>query len=237
MTTEPFISAHQDPEGESPWALQCVVNEATEFSENALSQALAVAVLHFLDAARENPEWASAVERWKQGRIRKILRRARNAKWEKLANEEGITTIHNGIEIRVFVPSAMDAIPAAIKKCQVSGITVKENEYLDTEDFFSSLAIFSNRSLDMSPGKAAVACAHVAHLMSEQLLPEDYDKWKSRGFPLFTSTLGEVGEWLENFADVVIHDGGLTEVEPGSITAIGIWTAAEDNNVTEGREI
>lgn len=230
MTTEPFISAHADPEGESPWALQCVVNEATEFSENALSQALALAVLHFLDATRENPEWASAVARWKQGRIRKILRRARNAKWDKLSNEEGVTTIHNGIEIRVFVPSAMDSIPAAIKKCQVSGITATENEYLSSTNELPALAIFSNRSLSMSPGKAAVACAHVAQLMSEQLLPEDYAEWKSLGFPLWTSTLGQTNPWIEQFADVVIHDGGLTEVEPGSITAIGIWNtrAAEE---------
>lgn len=232
MTTEPFISAHQDPEGESPWALQCVVNESTEFSENALSQALAVAVLHFLDAARENSEWASAVERWKQGRIRKILRRARNAKWDKLANEEGVSTIHNDIEIRVFVPSAMDAIPSAIKKCQVSGITVKENEYLETSEGLPNLAIFSNRSLEMSPGKAAVACAHVAHLMSEQLLPEDYNEWKALGFPLWTSTLEQVNPWIESFADVVIHDGGLTEVEPGSITAIGVWNTRAEEEVS-----
>lgn len=231
MTTEPFISAHQDPEGESPWALQCVVNEATEFSENALSQALALAVVHFLDEAKSNAEWTTAVERWKQGRIRKILRRARNAKWDKLAHEAGVTTVHNGIEIRVFVPSAMDVIPAAIKKCQVSGITVKENEYLKSEDTLPCLAIFSNRTLEMSPGKAAVACAHVAHLMSEKLLPEDYDKWKSLGFPLWTSTLGQVNPWIESFADVVIHDGGLTEVEPGSITAIGVWMSRYEGEI------
>ena len=233
MTTEPFISAHADPEGESPWALQCVVNEATEFSENALAQATALAVLHFLDKAKENPEWAEAVTRWKQGRIRKILRRARNAKWDKLAQEEGVTTIHNGIEIRVFVPSAMDAIPANIKKCQVSGITAKENEYIKTTNPLPFLAIFSNRSLNMSPGKAAIACAHVAQLMSEQLTEEDYNAWKQEGFPLWTSTLGQVQPWLEKFADVIIHDGGLTEVEPGSITAIGMWNTKAEEEVED----
>jgi peptidyl-tRNA hydrolase len=228
MTTEPFISAHEDPEGESPWALQCVVNESAEFSENALSQATALAVLNFLDEARTNPEWASAVARWKQGRIRKILRRARNSKWDKLANEAGVTTTHHGVTVRVFVPSAMDSIPPAIKKCQVSGITATENEYLPSTNALPFLAIFSNRSLSMSPGKAAVACAHVAQLMSEQLLEEDYAEWKSLGFPLWASTLGQTNSWIEQFADVVIHDGGLTEVEPGSITAIGIWnTRAE----------
>lgn len=231
MTTEPFISAHEDPEGESPWALQCVVNEATEFSENALAQATALAVLNFLDEARENPEWTKAVERWKQGRIRKILRRARNAKWDKLANEAGVTTEHNGISVRVFVPSAMDSIPTNIKKCQVSGITATENEYLTSTNELPALAIFSNRSLSMSPGKAAIACAHVAQLMSEQLLPEDYQQWKSLGFPLWTSTLGQTNSWIEQFADVVIHDGGLTEVEPGSITAIGIWNTRATEEV------
>lgn len=223
MTTEPFISAHADPEGESPWALQCVVNEAHEFTVNELSQALAHAVLNFLEEAKTNDEWTKAVERWKLGRIRKILRRARNAKWDKLANEEGVTTVFNGIEIRVFVPSAMDAIPSNIKKCQVSGITAKENEYIKTSFKGAFLSIMSNRSLEMSPGKSAVACAHVAQLMAEKLTAEDYSIWKEEGFPIWTSTLGKVEPWIDNFADVVIHDGGLTEVEPGSITAIGIW--------------
>lgn len=229
MTTEPFISAHEDPEGESPWALQCVVEETSDFNEQELSQALAVAVLNFLDAAKDNPEWSAAVTRWKQGRIRKILRRARNARWTKLEDEQGVTTVTNGISIRVFVPSAMDAIPANIKKCQVSGLNVNPKISLATMDGQATISI--NSALDMSPAKAAVACAHVAQLMSEQLSEEAYLLWKKSEFamdidyldvPLFIETNAPVG--IDEIADVVIYDGGLTEVEPGSITAVGIWT-------------
>lgn len=229
MTTEPFISAHEDPEGESPWALQCVVEETADFNEQELSQALSVAVLNFLDAAKDNAEWSAAVARWKQGRIRKILRRARNARWTKLEEDQGLTTVTNGISIRVFVPSAMDSIPANIKKCQVSGLNVNPNISLAAMDGQATISI--NSALDMSPAKAAVACAHVAQLMSEQLSDEAYLLWKKSEFamdidyldvPLFIETNAPVG--IDEIADVVIYDGGLTEVEPGSITAVGIWT-------------
>lgn len=231
MTTEPFISAHSDPEGESPWALQCVVNESTEFSENALAQAQALAVVNFLDAARSNPEWAATVDRWKQGRIRKIIRRAKNAKWDKLESLEGVTTTYNGISIRVFVPSSMDEIPAPIKKCQVSGIKITENEYLDKPKELPFLMAFFNRSLNMSPGKTAVACSHVSHLMAEQLTSEDYLAWKTNGFPIAVSSTYTFPEFAEKYADVVIRDGGLTEVEPGSVTAYGFWCEREKKEV------
>lgn len=224
MTTQPYISAHEDPEGRSPWAMQCVVNENTEFSDLELAHALAVAVANFLDRTRHNTEWAKAVDTWKEGRIRKIIRRAKNARWDKVQDEEGLTTTHNGITIRVFVPCAMDEIPANIKKCQVSGIkTDKPREYRTIPETGSYLMIFLNESLNMTAGKSAVAAAHVAHLMAEKLTEEDYAVWSNNGFPLAVSTLTSVGDWLEDYAAVTIHDGGLTEVEPGSITAIGFW--------------
>lgn len=225
--SEPYISAYADPEGESPWALQCVVNETNEFSENALAQATAHAVVAFLDAARSNPEWGIAVDRWRQGRIRKILRRAKNARWDKLAEEEGLTTTFNGITVRVFVPSAMDEIPANIRKCQVSGIKVTQNEWLEHPKIAPGLQIHTNGALDMSPGKAAIAAAHVAHLTAERLTAEEYEQWKENGYPIALSKLSNIDSWVERYALVAIHDGGLTEVEPGSLTALGIWYTGE----------
>lgn len=225
--SEPYISAYADPEGESPWALQCVVNESNEFSENALAQATAHAVVAFLDAARTNPDWGIAVDRWRQGRIRKILRRAKNARWDKLADEEGVTTTFNGITVRVFVPSAMDEIPANIRKCQVSGIKVTDNEWLELPQAAPCLQIHTNGELDMSPGKTAIAAAHVAHLTAERLTSEEYGQWKENGFPIALSKLSHIDEWVERYSLVAIHDGGLTEVEPGSLTALGIWPAGE----------
>lgn len=228
MTTEPFISAHEDPEGESPWALQCVVEETADFSEQRLAEALSIAVLNFLDAAKENPEWSAAVSRWKKGRIRKILRRARNSRWTKLYDEAGVTTVTNGISVRVFVPSAMDSIPANIKKCQVSGLNVIQNVTLSAA--LGPATIKINSALEMSPAKAAVACAHVAQLMSEQLGVDAYMSWKRSGFPVEIDYLDvpnfdkvNAPKNIDEIADVVIHDGGLTEVEPGSITAVGFW--------------
>lgn len=223
MTKQPFISAHKDPENESPWALQCVVKDTKEFTALQLAHAMAVSVASFLETIVPDTERSEAYQRWMNGRIRKILRRAKNAGWDAVQEIDGETYEVDGVSIRVFTPMAMDELPRAISKCQVSHLTTLENEKATygSEDPF--LKIYVNRSLNMSAPKAAVAAAHVAQLMEMKLTDEDYEAWKNSGFALSVSSLGEVTDFVESVSTVAVHDAGLTEVVPGSITAIGIW--------------
>lgn len=227
MSQEPIISAHEDPEGESPWALQCVVKDTKDFTHRQLAHALAVAVVSYLDTVEKDTERSKAVERWMAGRIRKLLRRAKNAGWEAVQAEDGETYEVDGVTIRVFTPTAMDSIPKSISKCQVAHLTSLDDSSSTYGSLSPCLKIYTNRSLNMSAAKAAVAAAHVAHIMSIRLTDEDYFLWKESGFALSVSSLGEVSDFIDSVADVSIHDGGLTEVEPGSITAVGFWKGNE----------
>lgn len=230
MTTEnvkPFVSAHPDPENESPWAMQLVVNENHLATPLELAHATSHAVLEYLATATVDPARGAAVTRWMEGRIRKILRRAKNARWEALEAEDGLTTTTGNVSVRVFTPCSMDEIPKNISRCQVSNLKTadeKQAEIADEVEAYSPpLTIFQNRSLGMSPAKAAIAAAHVAHLVSDRMDDEVYAEWKSKGFPLAVSTLGEISNAVADSATVAIRDAGLTEVVPGSVTAIGFF--------------
>lgn len=222
--TEPIISAHADPEGETPWAMQFVVKDTKNFTPLQLSNAVATATSRFLDTIEPGTPRAEAVKRWMEGRIRKILRRAKNSAWNaltELAHEEYTV---DGVDIRVFDPSAMDEIPRAVSKCQVSHLTTLPEQTAKIGPADAFLNIYTNRSLNMSPAKAAIAAGHVAQLMGLELSPADYEKWKAAGFTVLTSTLGSLGEFEALAASVAVRDAGLTEVPSGSITAIGIWS-------------
>lgn len=222
--TEPIISAHADPEGETPWAMQFVVKDTKDFTPLQLANAVATATSRFLDSIEHGTPRANAVKRWMEGRIRKILRRAKNSAWNALEELPHETYTVEGVEIRVFDPSSMDEIPRAIAKCQVSHLTTLPEEKAKTGSPEALLDIYTNRSLEMSPAKAAIAAGHVAQLIGLKLSADDYEKWKKAGFTVRTSTLGALGEFEAQAASVAVRDAGLTEVPSGSITAIGIWS-------------
>lgn len=224
MTKQPFISAHKDPEDESPWALQCVVKDTKDFTALQLAHAMAVSVASFLDSIEPDTERSNAYQRWMDGRIRKILRRAKNSGWDAVQEVDGETYEVDGVSIRVLTPTAMDAIPRPVAKCQVSHLTTLENTVATHGSDAPHLKIYTNRSLNMSAPKAAVAAAHVSQLMAMKLTDEDYEAWKASSFALTVSSLGEITDFVESVSSVAVHDAGLTEVVPGSITAIGIWT-------------
>src|ERR1700723_3343222 len=84
----------------------------------------AQAVLRFLSAPRvteDDGEWAAAARAWEDARIRKVVRRARGAAWERARALPGITVQHGTAEGRVYPPVPVDGWPADLAKLQVSG--------------------------------------------------------------------------------------------------------------------
>src|SRR6202020_937472 len=82
------------------------------------------AVLRFLSAPRvtePDGEWAAAARAWEDARIRKVVRRARGAAWERARALPGITVERGTAEIRVYPPGPVDDWPPALAKLQVSG--------------------------------------------------------------------------------------------------------------------
>ncbi|MDU0348597.1 peptidyl-tRNA hydrolase [Actinomyces sp. MRS3W] len=94
-----------------------------------VAEATARAVVALLAAPQAAPggPWHDAVEYWKDGRIRKLVRRARGLRWEEIQELPGVTVSQAGpagwgtAEARAIVPGPVRPLPPALAKTQVEG--------------------------------------------------------------------------------------------------------------------
>jgi peptidyl-tRNA hydrolase len=184
------------------------------------------AVLEFLSDPRVtgidgvDGEWTAVERAWEDARIRKVVRRARGAAWERARALPGITVRQGTAEVRVYPPVPVDDWPADLARLQVSGT--------DFEDPTRPGAVpgglpvlWLNPELPMSTGKAMAQVGHGVQLAWWELEPTDRSKWKDVEFDLRVRTAA-VGRWKELLASglPVVTDGGFTEVAPGSATVV-----------------
>jgi peptidyl-tRNA hydrolase len=188
------------------------------------------AVLWFLSDPRvteADGEWAAAARAWEDARIRKVVRRARGAAWERARALPGITVVHGTAEVRVYPPVPVDDWPADLAKLQVSGTDFADPAPPDgVPDGVPVLWL--NPELPMSTGKAMAQVGHGVQLAWWELAPTGRSKWKDVEFDLRVRTAG-VGQWKELLASglPVVTDGGFTEVAPGSATVVADHPALE----------
>jgi peptidyl-tRNA hydrolase len=183
----------------------------------------AAAVLWFLSDPRvtePDGEWAAAARAWEDARIRKVVRRARGAAWERARALPGITVAHGTAEVRVYPPVPVDDWPADLARLQVSGTDFADPAPPgNVPDGVPVLWL--NPELPMSTGKAMAQVGHSVQLAWWELEPTVRSKWKDVEFDLRVRTAG-VGQWKELLASglPVVTDGGFTEVAPGSATVV-----------------
>jgi peptidyl-tRNA hydrolase len=181
------------------------------------------AVLEFLSDPRvtePDGEWAAAARAWEDARIRKVVRRARGAAWERARALPGITVAAGTAEVRVYPPVPVDDWPPELARLQVSGTDLEDpTPPGDAPDGVPVLWL--NPELPMSTGKAMAQVGHGAQLAWWELSLTDRSKWKDVEFDLRVRTAG-LGQWKELLASglPVVTDGGFTEVAPGSATVV-----------------
>lgn len=234
MTTtsphDPTITGHADPEGEAPWAMQLVIriDKTAPPTRTAVCEAAATAVVRLLTDPQAAQEWAPAIRRWTDGRIRKHARRAsRPVAWAKVADLPGVTVEHDGAQVRAFVPSATDAIPADIAKLQLSGTEPEDPDRrtrLVSPLPADAVVIALNPQAEMPLGKAAAAAGHAAQLAFRDMAADRRAGWEDAGFPVVVEQPG-ADEWavVVGQAQVTVVDAGLTVVAPGTTTAVARW--------------
>jgi peptidyl-tRNA hydrolase len=181
------------------------------------------AVLIFLDDPRvtaEDGEWAPAVQAWTDGRIRKVVRRARGAGWERASALPGITIAHGSAEIRVYPPVPVDEWPPDLARLQVAGTELEDPEAPPAVPEGTPV-LWINPGLPMTAGKAMAQAGHAAQLAWMRLGPRERSDWKDHDFDLAVRTAPE-DRWASLVASglPVVQDGGFTEVAPGSCTVV-----------------
>ncbi|MFD3403198.1 peptidyl-tRNA hydrolase [Kribbella sp. NPDC058693] len=174
-------------------------------------------------------EWASAMGAWQDDRIRKIVKRSRGAEWRRATGVPGITVLGSGAgaeepanvaEVRVFPPTAVDAVPPELANLQVSGTDFEDSAALPPLVPGVPL-LWVNPALEMSSGKAMAQCGHAAQLAWWDLSDEARKEWEAADFALAVRT-ATPAQWkrLLRSGLPVVQDAGFTEVEPGSRTVI-----------------
>jgi peptidyl-tRNA hydrolase len=180
-------------------------------------EAAARAVLLMLTTDR--PEWVDAVAAWDGQRIRKVVRRARGAEWRRALTVDGLDVAQGSAQLRVYPPVPVDAWPTDLARLQVGGTNLADPDAPPAAPVGTPLILLSPHA-EMTTGKAMAQAAHAAQLGWRSLRRRPRRKWQDAGFPLAVRDATE-RQWraaLEGGAPVV-HDGGFTEVEPGTATA------------------
>jgi peptidyl-tRNA hydrolase len=222
--TAPYIP--DDPRDEAPqYALPLVIHveKATPPHRTDALEAAARAVLTFLTDPRvtdDDGEWAPAVHAWTDGRIRKVVRRARGAAWQRALALPGITLIQRTAQVRVYPPVPVDDWPPDLAKLQVAGTDLEDPEP-PINPPNDPPCLFLNPHLPMTTGKAMAQVGHAAQLGWWAAGTRTRSEWKESDFDLIVRTASPA-KWAELLASglPVVRDGGFTEVAPGSCTVV-----------------
>ena len=223
------VSGHRDPDGEAPWAMQLVVNveKTAKPSATAVLEAAARATVYLMASPEAQPEgpWGPSVDRWLQGRIRKIVRRARGQEWSRVCELDGVTVGHRNAVVRAFVPCPTDAVPSAIAKLQVKGLDLEDPDRSAALDVPSGgLLIAMDPTAQISVGKAAAQAAHASTVAWLDMPGHVKEAWRCAGFPLrVVHPAQEEFSSLVPTCQVHIVDAGFTELQGPARTCIARW--------------
>jgi peptidyl-tRNA hydrolase len=181
-------------------------------------EAAARAVLLML--TQPAPEWAAAVAAWDGQRIRKVVRRARGADWRRALTVDGLDVPWRSAQLRVYPPVPVDGWPPELARLQVGGTNLADPEPPAAVAPGTPLVLLAP-DVELSTGKAMAQAAHATQLGWRSLPRRLRRRWLEAGFPVAVRD-ADPAQWqdaVERGAPVV-HDGGFTEVAPGTATAL-----------------
>ena len=131
LSSQPLPSLSGNPDHAVPWGMQIAVRYDKVHPPRRIdvAEAVARAVVSLLasPAAAPGGPWNPAVDYWRDGRIRKLVRRARGKRWEEVQAIDGVTVTQDGpagwgqAAARAFVPGPVRPLPGALAKTQVEG--------------------------------------------------------------------------------------------------------------------
>lgn len=208
---------------EVPWAMQIALRHDKQHPAARVDacEAAARAVVSLLASteAREG-EWRAAVDYWRDGRIRKLVRRARGKRWDDVQALPGVTIDQGRAAARAFVPGPARPLPPALDKLQVSGTELPDEQTSHTEGAMVLVGV--SPLVEMTTGKACAQCGHAAQLAWEAMTETERDRWQADDFRLRVETIAEA-RWASDVGRVQVVDAGFTEFEGPTETTRAWW--------------
>jgi peptidyl-tRNA hydrolase len=208
----------------APWVLPLVVRierSAPPDRTDAL-EAAGRAVLAMLTDPRGWPggPWADPLRSWQDGRIRKVVRRARGAGWRRAAALDGLPLAHRTARIRVYPPVPVDGWPADLARLQVGGTDLADPAPPPPTPPGTPV-IWLAPELEMTAGKAMAQVGHAAQLGWWASPAAARAAWAGADFALAVRS-AQPRRWtaLLSAGAPAVRDAGFTEIAPGSCTAV-----------------
>ncbi|MEP7161681.1 MAG: peptidyl-tRNA hydrolase [Dermatophilaceae bacterium] len=239
------VSRWADLDDPGPWAMQLALRyDPSDLpSHTRMCAAAARAVVSLLadERSRGAGEWAPYVHRWRDGRIRKLARRARGVRWDRVQELPGVTVVEGPAQVRAFVPRPARPLPDALNALQVSGTNYPRSPRADevptlgAQDGCASdrtsrvVMVALTPYAELSTGKAAAQCGHAAQLAMEELVrrgdPATVRAWRDHGWRVDVVESDEE-QWAALVsAPIHVVDAGFTEVDGPTETARAWWQA------------
>jgi len=212
----------------APWAMQLVARvekiDPPTTADVCAAAATATIELMAADDALEGGAWHAAIDAWQGGgRIRKLVRRARGAAWERAQAPAGFTAQVAGAEVRAYVPSRMDDLPDVLTRLQIRSSPLDQPAIVETiapGDPAGAIIVVTPH-VTMSWGKQAAQVAHAGQLLARTWSEDRLNGWRAAGRPLAVIHADEsLWDTAQSTAEVSVRDGGFTEIPAGTLTAV-----------------
>lgn len=213
------VKDYTTEDSDDPYAMFFIVQEnknpdIVAPSEQDVLQAAMNAMVRLFES--ENPDVQTSLKAWMDGRIRKIVKRAKNTAWDRTGNtgfpyQEGT---HRTAKVRVFLPIPVSQQPAELRKLQVTGLQVDSIADMP-EPETDYLKVYVNKNLAMSTGKLIAQVGHAVQLFLMGSDSEKTQQWLASERKVFVEKIDNI----PTDADAFVHDAGFTEVPAGSLTA------------------
>ena len=177
----------------------------------------------FLEVEPDSPVWAE----WLAGSFTKSVRRA--TKPAKIAKVENSVLPHSSAEMDgarafAFAPAPYSEWPKELSRLQVSGLDLRHpsdpDGIMTGGETASKPSITLSKKISMTTGKAAAQAAHALVAWLSRVDGPTRDRWlEGLAVDVF---IGDADGVADPFVE--IHDNGLTEIEPGTLTAVVLWS-------------
>lgn len=159
-------------------------------------------------------------QQWLSGPFTKTVRRANAKQWAKLPEPTGEAARGTARAV-AYRPTSYDNLDKAISRLQVSGTDLAAAA--EESPLRHSPVLVINASLGMTTGKASAQAAHALMAYWLKLDREAQRTWACSGSPFSIIEIDQdrfAGAAGSAVKGTVIRDNGLTEIAPGSATAL-----------------
>ena len=198
-----------------PIILRLERDENLKPSHEEAQIATAYAIINLFDSELivENGDWKPAMDKWLNGRIRKVARRARGAEWEAVKALPHVYASYGKAEIIILEPHPNFTPPAEIKKLQISGMDL-ERQPVPANGHVKGLEFAVTPEAEMTSGKSLAQVGHAVQLAIFNSTLETITAWVAQKTPVHICAWDAYTAWTAE-----VHDAGFTEIPSGTLTA------------------